>query len=234
MSLRRMLRWREVRFLELLLFMMAILFVSPVLQKGLVLRILTQVFFANAFMVALSAGKNTFSHRVFLWLLWALSAAFSIPAFLKTRGTWVWVSMDVAAGLQVLLMISCAVAILAFIFRTPRVTLDTIFASVAAYMFVSLAFAQTYLLLFLWNPHSFSLPAGTDFQVGTGFRGEMIYFSVVTLATLGYGDIVPKTDLARSLAVIEAMVGQFYMAVLVALLVGKFVSQSSDANRSDK
>jgi hypothetical protein len=140
----------------------------------------------------------------------------------------------VAAGLQVLLMVSCAVAILAFIFRTPRVTLDTIFASVAAYMFVSLAFAQTYLLLFLWNPHSFSLPAGTDFQVGTGFRGEMIYFSVVTLATLGYGDIVPKTDLARSLAVIEAMIGQFYMAVLVALLVGKFVSQSSDANRSDK
>lgn len=230
MSLWRMLRWREVRFLELLLFMVAILLASSVLPKGLVFRILTQVFFANAFMVALSTGEEKSSQRIFLWGLWVLSVVFSIPAFLMTRGTWASASLHIAAGLEVLLMISCAVAILAFISRAPRVTRDTICACVVAYIFVALAFAQTYVLLFLWDPHSFSIPAGSDFQVGTGFRGEMVYFSLVTLVTLGYGDIVPKTDLARTLAVSEAVIGQFYMAVLVALLVGKFVSQPSRAN----
>lgn len=230
MWLLRKLRWRGIGFLELLMFMIALLVASSLLPGRLTLRILTQVFFLNAFLVSFSTGDEKALPKVSLCLLWVLSMIFSVPAFLRTEGTWASGSLKVATGMQVLLMIGCAATILAFISRTRRVTLDTIFASIVAYVFVSLAFAQTYLLLFLWNTHSFSLPAGADFPVGAGFRNDMVYFSLVTLATLGYGDIVPKTDLARSLAVIEALIGQFYMAALVALLVGKLVSQSSRAN----
>jgi voltage-gated potassium channel Kch len=57
---------------------------------------------------------------------------------------------------------------------------------------------------------------------------DAIYFSFVTLATLGYGDIVPKSDLARGLAVVEAIAGQLYIAVLVARLVAVSVSKKSE------
>jgi len=49
---------------------------------------------------------------------------------------------------------------------------------------------------------------------------DMVYFSLVTIATLGYGDIVPKMPLSRFVAALEAVVGQFYIAILVAWLVG--------------
>jgi voltage-gated potassium channel len=54
----------------------------------------------------------------------------------------------------------------------------------------------------------------------------LVYFSLVTLATVGYGDITPATELTRSLAVVEAILGQFYIAVLIADLIGKKLTQS--------
>ena len=54
----------------------------------------------------------------------------------------------------------------------------------------------------------------------------MTCFSLVTLATVGYGDILPATPTARMLAMFEAVVGQFYVAVVVALFVGMYSSQS--------
>ena len=60
----------------------------------------------------------------------------------------------------------------------------------------------------------------------------MMYFSFVTLATLGYGDILPYSEAARMLAVIEAVVGQFYVAVIVAVVVSRFIAPA--ASSSDK
>jgi hypothetical protein len=56
--------------------------------------------------------------------------------------------------------------------------------------------------------------------------GDFIYFSFVTLTTLGYGDVVPVSHLARSMAVLIAVTGQLYMTILIAMLVGKFLSRS--------
>jgi voltage-gated potassium channel len=72
-------------------------------------------------------------------------------------------------------------------------------------------------------PGSFALP-------DKGFRGYFLqfqYFSFITITTLGYGDIIPLTDKASTLAICEAVVGQIYMVVLVAWLVGMHVSRKS-------
>jgi voltage-gated potassium channel Kch len=53
-----------------------------------------------------------------------------------------------------------------------------------------------------------------------------VYFSFVTIATLGYGDIVPASDVAGGIAVVEAVIGQFYLVVLVARLVSLYARQS--------
>lgn len=57
---------------------------------------------------------------------------------------------------------------------------------------------------------------------------SFIYFSLVTITTLGYGDIVPTTNLARSLATLEAVIGQLYLMTTVAWLVGVRVTQSRE------
>ena len=63
---------------------------------------------------------------------------------------------------------------------------------------------------------------GTFTVTGDFSRMSAIYFSFVTLATLGYGDIVPRTDVARGLAIVEGVGGQLFLAVMVARLVSLY------------
>jgi len=66
-------------------------------------------------------------------------------------------------------------------------------------------------------------------------RGSLlaIYYSFVTLTTLGYGDIVPRSEVARGLAIMEALVGQLYLAVMVARLVSLYVAGEGKRNHRD-
>ena len=70
-------------------------------------------------------------------------------------------------------------------------------------------------------PNSFNVP--DDYHS----YYKMIYFSFVTLTTLGYGDITPQTPQAKSIVVLVTLTGQLYLAVLMAMLVGKFLSDQS-------
>jgi hypothetical protein len=63
-------------------------------------------------------------------------------------------------------------------------------------------------------------------QIGKGEPTAVLYFSFATLTTLGYGDIVPVSAIARTLATLEAITGQLYLAVLVARLVGLHIAES--------
>ena len=62
-------------------------------------------------------------------------------------------------------------------------------------------------------------------------RSDLLYFSLVTIVTLGYGDIVPVTPLARMVTAFEGVVGQFYVAAVVAMLVGRFIAQAMRRGR---
>ena len=65
-------------------------------------------------------------------------------------------------------------------------------------------------------------------ELGSQVIWEYIYFSFVTLSTLGYGDISPASEIARSLVYLEAICGQFYIAILVASLVGAHMSEQAE------
>jgi hypothetical protein len=88
-------------------------------------------------------------------------------------------------------------------------------------------FGHGYSLVEALAPGSFR---GGDFVTGPPDPGRvhltLTYFSFVTLTTVGYGDVAPAAGLARGLANVEAIVGQFYLAVLVADLIGKRVAQA--------
>ncbi len=116
-------------------------------------------------------------------------------------------------------------AILLNVLRPTRVTGDIVNGAVCVYMLVGLAWAFLFSLLEVLQPGSFNLPELSADPLGPASLevrrlSVFMYYSLVTLTTLGYGDITPVTPLARNLAAFEAVMGQLYIAILVARLVG--------------
>lgn len=93
--------------------------------------------------------------------------------------------------------------------------------AICVYLLLGVLWALAYSFVDLVSPSSF---AGADIENAAGFKSTWIYYSFVTLTTLGYGDILPLSATARSLAYLEAITGQFYVAVLVAGLVSAYIS----------
>lgn len=98
-----------------------------------------------------------------------------------------------------------------------EVTVDTVFGALCAYLIIGFTWASCYGIIELLNPGSFHGVAGVDSQAAQ-FQG-FVYFSLVTLTTLGYGDLVPLTPTAKSFSIVEALLGQIFLAVFVARLI---------------
>ena len=113
--------------------------------------------------------------------------------------------------------------ILRSIFQEQDVTKDTIAGAAAVYLLFALMWSFLYGVLDLIEPGSFAVSESQTL----GERNIFLYYSFVTLTTLGYGDIIPVSYIAASLAVLEAVFGQLYLVVLVAWLVGMYVSKKS-------
>jgi len=114
------------------------------------------------------------------------------------------------------------VVLLRSIFLSHTVTAASVSASLVVYLLFGVVWWLAYVLAETYAPGSF-------YGLGNGdvleMRRELFYFSYVTLTTLGYGDIGPVGSGARSLVITQAVVGQLYLVVLVASLVGLFLNQ---------
>lgn len=108
------------------------------------------------------------------------------------------------------------------VFGDGEVNIYRILGAIAVYLLLALLWANIYVLLYLTEPGAFAFAPGS--QAFEPPVSEMIYFSFATLTTVGYGDIVALRPLARSLAMLEALVGQLYPAVLLARLVTQYQS----------
>ena len=159
-----------------------------------------------------------------------------LPFLVLTAATLVtrWTDMildhsgfSVLSIVLLILWLGYAVAlILTALFRMREVGTNAILGAIVAYVLAMVAFASLFALVELMQPGSFAgLPDG-------GNQGEiqdaLIYFSVVSITTMGYGDITPVSALARSLASIEGMFGTLYLAVMIARLVGLHSSRPTD------
>jgi hypothetical protein len=111
-----------------------------------------------------------------------------------------------------------------FIFRAPRVDSEVLCAGIAGYLMLALLWSFAYTLVANVIPDSFVFSAGpVSDHAMKGFTA--LYFSFVTLCTVGYGDIVPVLGMARALAMMEAAVGVFYIATIISRLVAVYSSK---------
>jgi len=126
-----------------------------------------------------------------------------------------------AAGLLVLV----PVAILAEFRRDLSVTLQSVTAAVCIYLVFGMFFASL--------ASAVSTVAGAPYFVGKGTAdsSDYLYFSFITLATVGYGDYVPALGAGRAMAVLEALMGQLYLVTVVALVVGNLAGRRPDGSR---
>ncbi len=215
----------EKRFQLLTLLICAWLLAAPLIAGNWPIQLLLEALLLATVLVTLSANPGWNRLRRLLVLLWLVSVTSTLMSVTADQDdAWQWYrTLELLTLVPVLAAV--AAGMLAFVQRERRLTVDSIFATVAAYLLVAILFAQIYLCLITWNPASFSLPVPVDGRPAHLLQADLTYFSLVTLATVGYGDIHPATSTARMLSMFQAVFGQFYIAVVVALFVGMYSSQ---------
>lgn len=206
-------RWRHLALLIsiLLLFLTAPFVVS--LHDGILIMNVISV-------TVLVAGSYALSERKYLFAIAVMLSAITIAGTaLVLAFQQPWAKLFSASSI-VALVAFFAVTILSYVLGSGRVNADKIFAAICVYMLLGYGWAFVYSILLELEPGSFA--AASDFS-NNDYVGRMLqlrYFSFVTLTTMGYGDIVPRSPLARTMAVLEAVMGQFYLVALIGRLVG--------------
>jgi hypothetical protein len=115
-----------------------------------------------------------------------------------------------------------------FILQAPRVDANVLCAGISGYLMLGLLWVPAYQLVAQISPAAFALSAGPDAGHALD-RFSAFYFSFITLCTVGYGDVTPISKMARMLAVMEAITGLFYVAVLISRLVAVYSSTQLSA-----
>jgi hypothetical protein len=110
--------------------------------------------------------------------------------------------------------------------RQRTVTVNTVLGAITIYVLIGLFFAFVYRAMLMFNATSFTSPNGPLSPAA------MQYFSFVTITTLGFGDITPLTDIARTTVAMEALIGQVYLVTVVALVVGN-IGRARRSARTD-
>jgi hypothetical protein len=122
-------------------------------------------------------------------------------------------------GMAFLVVVTAS--LLRFVLRAKKVDAEVLCAGISVYLILGLLWGLAYTLVAQVDPNAFSF--STPSQVAATMSGfTSIYFSFTTLATLGYGDITPVTNVARMLAMLEAMTGTLFVGVMIARLVSLY------------
>jgi hypothetical protein len=175
---------------------------------------------------------------------WLLALLLGAAAFLP----FVWVSLQletlaprVAMGVYVVdlgcwLLFTGYSGLLVFrsLLRARRIGSNAIYGAIVVYLLIGVLFAEIYQGLLVWQPGAlyfdpsrFPGPQVIGDQLLTRGAGDVLYYSFVTLGTVGYGDVTPSSPVARAVSLIEAVIGIMYVATMIARFVAIQISSES-------
>ena len=209
----------QSRFLILLVLILLTIVLTPFLDDFIETRILMDFFLTVIFIAIILAIRSKHSQLI-------IASFLAVPLILSTWSFYFVELRSISLMTRIfgaLFFGFSVINILHIVVQSEEVTKETIFAAIVAYLLIAMMWAFLYMILELMIPGSFVFP-------DKSFRAETMqfeYFSFVTITTLGYGDIIPLSNKASALALLEALIGQVYLVVLVAWLVGMHVSRRS-------
>lgn len=170
--------------------------------------------------------------------LFRIALFLAIPTFIAdiiafNNPTRDWLLISCLLDLSFIMFVT--VVVIGNVMKQERVDTNKIFGAICGYILLGLLWALIYGALELTFPGSFNGTISTGHNDAPHFAAmdQFIYYSLVTLSTLGYGDITAATHSARSLSSTEALVGQLYMAILVARLIGLHIIESNRSSASE-
>lgn len=144
----------------------------------------------------------------------SLALAGAVANFVSSSATLLCLTLVCSSVFDLLLI----VFMLTWLFKQRKMPFDSIMAGIIVFMFMAALWTQLYALVCLATPGAVRGPAG---GLGPHPSITLYYFSVATLTTAGFGDVTPVSDMARMLAAYEALIGQVYLVVFIALLMGR-------------
>ena len=223
------------RYLFLLVALLALLVLQPIASTYYgVADSLFDTLFALVIVVLTLGLARARVWRVVAFVLCILAAALAIGGFFTIPFGQVASEMTVHA-IGALFFVAVAGKIVGDIFTSHEHTLDSIFGAICGYLLLGVAWSLTYAMIHTANSESF--------QFGDSIRQQMdqedcsqnifVYYSFVTLSTVGYGDISPLTIPARTASWLEAITGQLYLAVLIAGLISSIVTKGASQHHEE-
>lgn len=202
------------RFLYLLASLFLLVALSPPHGSPDQPKILTELLFTAILLSGIWSISRK-AHQTVVAVILAIPMLASLWLNLWIENAYLMFATDI---FSIIFIIYTMAMILGFIFKQQQVTADVIFASVVVYLLIGVLWSLFYSIFEVMESGSFIFanvsPGSSPLQFS--------YFSFVTLTTLGYGDIAPISPPAKSFAILEAIIGQMYIAVLIARLVGMY------------
>ncbi|SMF02600.1 potassium channel family protein [Desulfovibrio gilichinskyi] len=222
LRLHKLFRYSPSKFTVLLGFLISQIFLTPIAGKSIFLQ---QILYFYTYLVLLSAVAAIVENKVKLsiFIAFYIASFISSVLFFKMHSIH-WLAISEASDMM---MIAITVwGILIFMRRQKKVTSDLISGAICVYMLCGLLWANGYSLCMIYDRSAIS---GISLSESIfAVRNLMVYFSYITMMTIGYGDMLPVTSMARSLVMLQGLFGQMYLAVFVAGVIGMFLAQRDE------
>lgn len=211
-------------FLSLFLILVALFLIAPIARGTVVGGAILQGGYTLVLLASVWAVRGNTPERLALWAVGVPALAVGWAS--QTTNT---VGLNLVGEVLVVGFTGLVVWIMVGdVARARRISANTLYAAFSGYLLIGILFASLYMILDTVQPGSLGFVGGVE---GMRRGWDAFYFSFVTLTTLGYGDITPKFGLAKSVVPLEAVFGQFYLAALVARLVGLWTAAQANEDR---
>lgn len=216
----------ERRFAVLLVILFTLLAGPPILFGFGLSVVWLDAVMAVLMLVAILSLCFERHQRLFALFLGMPTIAFCLGGF-AFSGEFGYGVLLVGHVCQVMFFFGSAALIVKSLFNARPLTSDSIFGAVCGYLFLGLGWAVLYSVIERYYPGSFQMSQSLMIKDGSArpLPDVLTYYSFVTLTTVGYGDVYPISPATQTLAWIEAITGQFYLAVIVAGLVSLLVAK---------
>jgi hypothetical protein len=211
--------------------LLALLVIQPIASAFGIMESLFDTMLVIVMVMLVLALTQDKVWRVVAYILCIPAATLSIGGHFLTSSAQ-FVSVTAGHAIGALFFAAVAGKIVQSIFTSRRLSLDSIFGAICGYLLLGVAWALTYAMIHAANPDSFQFGGLLRQQMEQVdySRSVFIYYSFVTLTTVGYGDVTPLSIPALTLSWVEAITGQLYLAVLIAGLISALVAKNAACN----
>lgn len=210
---------KNMKFLYLLLSIIFLIVVSPVVQRGIGSQILLIFIVTVLWVSAINSVSDKKGHLILACLL-------ATPWFVTSVATTLSGTLYpefYEAFFGSIFFIYTTVLIFSHVLKDEKVTSDTLYGAICVYILIGFTWSFFYVLIVTTSHDAFHINPANNLDNIINWN-DLTYYSFITLATVGYGDITPVAPIARSMAYLEAIVGPIYLTIIIARLVGLYIS----------